>query len=255
MEDHLKKQRYHALDTFRGITLIQMVIYHTLFDVWMLSDMDMSWYTGTPGYIWQQFICWSFIFLSGMCRALSKNPLKRGFQVFGCGAVIMLVTAFLPGMEVRFGILTFMGSAMLLVIPFEKLFDKIKPWIGLGISAVLFFLCRNVYDGGLGFEFIKICELPDFLYANFFTTYLGFPYPGFRSQDYFPILPWIFLFLAGYFTWKWIGEKETVKKLLSFNIPVLSLWGRHSLLIYMVHQPVAFGLVWLVYNVIFKIFV
>lgn len=245
------KNRLEILDVIRGITLISMILYHTMFDVTLYTREGLGWYLGTPGYIWQQTICWSFIFLSGMCRAIGKKSLKRGLIVSGCGLIITLVTwIFMPSERIIFGVLTFTGAAMLFVCPFEKLFRKINPYVGMGISAFLFFLTRNVYFyHGLGFEGIKLCRLPDFLYANYVTAFFGFPQKSFFSGDYFPFLPWIFLFLAGYFFWLCFGEKIRNLKVMNFDIPFFSFMGRHSLLIYMLHQPVAYGLVYLIFMV------
>ena len=64
----------------------------------------------------------------------------------------------------------------------------------------------------------------------------GIVSPDFRSSDYFPLLPWFFLFLMG----SWLGNwKERVpENFRRLRVPGLAWLGRHSLLIYLVHQPV-----------------
>lgn len=245
------KNRLELLDVIRGITLISMILYHTMFDVTFYTKNGLGWYLDTPGYVWQQTICWSFIFLSGMCRAIGKKSLKRGLIVSGCGLAITLVTAiFMPSERIIFGVLTFTGAAMLFCIPFEKVFRRINPYVGMAISALLFFLTRNVYFyHGLGFEGIKICRLPDFMYANYLTAFFGFPQKTFFSGDYFPFIPWIFLFLLGFFFWLAFGDRLKSTKLMHIDIKAFSFLGRHSLLIYMLHQPIAYGLVYLIFRV------
>ena len=114
----------------------------------------------------------------------------------------------------------------------------------LGSSTVLLF--KNVSQGNLGFEGLELLELPDFLYRNAATAYLGFPPGGFVSGDYYPLIPWLFLYLSGYFFWRCFGGKSQVQKVLSFKVPVLAFLGRHSLLVYLIHQPVCFGVVYLI---------
>lgn len=236
-----EKIRFHLLDVIRGITIINMIIYHGLFDVVTICGIHISFYSSIWGHIYQQMICWTFIFLSGMCRALgSRNP-KRGIIVSLCGILITLVTMiFLPEEKIIFGVLTMLGAAMLITLALDKVLRQIPNSVGLGLSLLFFFVTRNVYSHSLGFEGLVICKLPDFLYKDYFTAFLGFPFKGFFSGDYFPIIPWIFLFLAGFYFCLIIKDKEKIQKILSKNVPVLSFLGRHSLFIYMLHQVVLY---------------
>ena len=59
--------RYALLDELRGLDLISMMCYHGLWDVVFLFGVQLPWYTGMPGHLWQQSICWVFILLSGFC--------------------------------------------------------------------------------------------------------------------------------------------------------------------------------------------
>lgn len=61
--------RYRLLDELRGLDLISMMLYHGMWDVVFLFGVAQKWYTGRPGFVWQQSICWVFILLSGSaCR-------------------------------------------------------------------------------------------------------------------------------------------------------------------------------------------
>lgn len=73
--------------------------------------------------------------------------------------------------------------------------------------------------------------------AKIFTP-LGFPFPGFVSGDYFPVLPWIFLFLCGYFFQKIAAQHEAWLHIAEIKIPLLSAIGKRSIWIYLLHQPV-----------------
>ena len=81
--------------------------------------------------------------------------------------------------------------------------------------------------------------LPRSWYANLFTAGLGFPGPGFVSSDYFSLLPWLLLFWTGYFLYR-LRPAEPL--LPDIRLPGFSAMGRHSLLIYLLHQPVLYAL-------------
>ncbi len=235
--------RYHLLDTIRGAVLISMICYHGAWNLVNLYGVRWRWYAGTGAHIWQQSICWTFIFLSGFCWSFGKKHLKRGLMVFGGGVLVSVVTLLvMPENRVLFGVLTLIGSCMLLMILLDKVCRKIPAEFGAVVSALLFVLTRNINDGYLGFERWNLVELPREWYHGVAATYVGFVPDEFYSTDYFSLIPWIFLFLTGYFVClickrrKWL-EKEIFKK----QIPVLDFIGRHSLIIYLLHQPVLYG--------------
>lgn len=168
--------RYTLLDELRGLDLVSMMLYHGCWDLVNLFGIQADWYYGLPGHLWQQSICWVFILLSGFCVQLGHHTLRRGAQVFGAGALVTAVTLlFMPEDRVVFGVLTLLGSAMLLTGLLEKPLRRIPPAAGFAISAVLFALTRNVSVGYLGFGSLRLW-LPQTLYANYVTAYFGF-YP------------------------------------------------------------------------------
>ena len=232
--------RYALLDELRGLDLIGMMCYHGLWDVVFLFGVQLPWYTGMPGHLWQQSICWVFILLSGFCVPLGHRTLKRGAQVFAAGALVTVVTlVFMPEDRVVFGVLTFLGSAMLLTGVLEPLLKKIPPAAGLAVSAVLFALTYHLDERWLGFGGLRLA-LPDAWYANYFTAFFGFLPFDFYSTDYFGLLPWLFLFWAGYYLHKAVGRRR-MEPLRRSVCPALGWMGRHSLLLYLLHQPVIYG--------------
>jgi len=235
--------RYGFLDSFRGLVLISMILYHACWDLVYIFNMKWSWYLGAGAYIWQQSICWSFIFLSGFCWSLGRKPLKRGLLVFMAGLFVSVITVvFMPENRVIFGVLTLIGSCMLLMIPLEKVIKKVPAGWGLTVSMLFFICMRNMNKGFLGFEEWNLVRLPDALYRGRLMTFLGFMEPGFYSTDYFSLFPWLFLFLSGYFFYNILKEKQGfMEKYLTGKWEPLSFLGRHSLPIYMLHQPVIYG--------------
>ena len=233
-----KRPHYGLLDTVRGVCILSMVAYHGMYDLVDIFGLPSAWYTGLPGYIWQQSICWTFILLSGMCWQLSRRHVKRGLLLVGCGAVITAVTwLVMPSQRILYGVLNLLGLSALLLIPLDKVFRKIPAWAGLGGALLLFALTKNVARGSLGFEGLVLCRLPRWLYATDLLAVVGFPSPSFWSTDYFPLLPWFFLFCAGYFLWSLLDKSPRAKELLRPGLRPLSFLGRHSLVIYLIHQP------------------
>ncbi len=244
-----KASRLTGLDTIRGITLLSMILYHTCWDLVFLFGKRIPGYTGPGRYVWQQSICWTFILLSGFCWSLGHHHLKRGLLVFGAGLMITVITLMtMPESRVVFGVLTLIGSGMLLLIPIEKFLLKIRTEIGLAGSFLFFLFFRNVNTGYLGFEKWNLLRLPDGFYRNLLTTYLGFPQRGFFSTDYFSLFPWFFMFLTGFYLYQLVQEKDMMEKLFSWRAPVFDVIGRHSLLIYLIHQPIVFGISWLFFQ-------
>ena len=130
---------------------------------------------------------------------------------------------------------------MLLLIPLERGLRYVPTGAGLAVSAALFALLRNVNRGTLGFEGLVLSTVPAELYRNDLTAYLGFPGPGFFSTDYFSLLPWLFLFLAGYFLHRLCAPAlERADPDILRCRPLCAL-GRWSLPVYMIHQPVVYG--------------
>lgn len=239
MEIQAAKGRYGLPDTIRGICLISMVLYHGGYDLVAIYGLRAPWFYQTLGYVWQQSICWTFILLSGFCWSFGKKPLKRGLVTAGCGCVISIVTALImPEQIVLFGILTFMGSAMILMIPVEKIAGRVTTPVGLAVSILLFAVSRNINRGELGFEGLTLLELLWNVPDSYILEWLGLPSAGFYSTDYFSVVPWFFLYLSGYFLWRLVEKRGAVQKMMHWQIPLLAQIGRRTLLIYIIHQPI-----------------
>ena len=237
------RPRYKLPDSLRGLTLLSMVLYHGAWDLVYLFGVRWNWYRALPGFVWQQSICWTFILLSGFCWPLGRHPLRRGLIVFGAGVLVSAVTLLaMPEQRILFGILTFLGSAMLLMIPLEKLLRRVPALPGLVGAGLLFALTYRLPDGLLGIGRWAV-PLPEALHRGYGTAFLGFPPADFFSTDYFPLFPWLFLFTAGYFLCRLLMKPD--RQLLTvfrWGVRPLSFLGRHSLLIYLLHQPLIYGL-------------
>ncbi len=245
----MKIKRYFFIDLIRGFAIINMILFHTIWDLVYIFGYNLLWYQSNIGYIWQQFICWTFIFISGFSFSLGKNKLKRGFVVLLCGGLVSIGTRLvMPTGNILFGVLTCIASCMIITSCFDKLLKKTNYLLGLILSLSAFLLTKNINNGYLGFEFLNILKLPDELYANLFTTYLGFTKPHFYSADYFSLFPWFFLFLSGYYLFNLLKEKNLLFFFEKRRVIWLEFIGRHSLLIYLAHQPMIYCILSLIFT-------
>lgn len=237
--------RLVLLDEIRGLNLISMILYHFLWDLVYIAGISIPWYHTRGAYLWQQGICRIFIFLSGFCWPLGKHHLKRGLTVWLAGALVTVVTlVFVPEDRVVFGVLTLLGTCMLLMIPLHGLLKRIKSLpVNIGLFLLSLFWFHVLYS-----VLFDIPALPENTPGGWLLTYLGFPTAYFYSTDYFPLLPWFFLFAAGYLFhgltarlhWQEFG-------FLRLSLcPLAAAIGRRSLLIYMLHQPVLYGITMLI---------
>lgn len=230
--------RYAVLDCIRGIALINMILYHASWDLVYLFGFDWQWYHSNGAYIWQQGICCTFIFLSGFCQPLGHKKLKRGLIVFLAGFLISFATLLvMPQNRVIFGVLTLIGSCMLLMVPSGRILQKCNPTAGFVISLLFFVLTKHINSGYLGIGSTPLLTLPRSWYHDLATTFLGLPMPGFYSTDYFSLFPWIFLFTSGFFLYQFCSQKNLLHHLFPSCIKSIEWIGRHSLGIYIIHQP------------------
>lgn len=239
------KERYHLLDVIRGITLISMICYHGAWDIVYIAGHDWPFYHTHGAFVWQQSICWTFILLSGFCMNLSVHRWRRGLLVSACGVLVTAVTlVFLPEDRVVFGVLTFIGAAMLFTALLYEELMRIPAVIGILLNGYLFWMFRWINAGYLQVWKNVDITLPASLYQGYPLTFFGFTDPSFYSTDYFSFFPWIFLFLTGLFLGKLCrGRDGRPWRVFYWNIPPLSFLGRHSLLIYLLHQPVLYMIV------------
>lgn len=234
------KNRYALIDGIRGIAVVNMVAFHFLYDVFIVYAKNIFWYDLSSVHIWQQFICWTFILVSGFVWHWGgSSNVRRSLELNLWGLVITLVTWItVPQNAVYFGILNFLGCAVLLMVPLYRFLKKVPSLVGIVVSFFAFILFKNVENGILGIGSIELMRLPEALYATWILVPLGFPRPDFYSSDYFPLLPWMFLFLTGHFMGILFETKDSWKHIARKRIPVLSKIGEKSIWIYLIHQPV-----------------
>lgn len=235
------------MDEIRGFAVFCMIFFHGFYTMSALfqSELGLFWFRFfLPA---EPFFAGAFIFISGVSSNLSRSNLRRGGKLLIVAVGVSLVTALVvPGETILFGILHFLAVCMILFGLYqlintkrncEKLDFSLWPLLLFG---VLFALTYRVPEGFLGIGAWTLA-LPNALYQTWLAP-LGFPGSGFVSADYFPILPWIFVFLAG----TAVGRLAAADRLPAFcyksSVPALSWLGRHALILYIVHQPIIYGL-------------
>lgn len=229
-------RRIWEIDFLRGLSIILVVGYHLLFDLGEFVGVKrfFGFSTDLSTVAWtaaQYFFAGLFIVLSGTSSTLSRSNLRRGLRLL---AVSLAVTAatyiFNPSSAVWFGILQLLAVSILI---YGAAFEKAGPltcvvWavFVFGLIAALHLLMRGMT---VGFDWL----LP-----------FGIHSPGFASFDYFPLIPWLGVFLIGAALGKSVYAPR--QSLLPWRLPqtFVNVAGRHSLLIYIVHQPVILGVLY-----------
>jgi uncharacterized membrane protein len=228
--------RIWEIDFLRGLSIILMVGYHLLFDLgeFMGIKRFLGFSTDLTTFAWlaaQYFFAGLFIILSGISSTLSRSNMRRGLRLLAVALAVTGVTfAFDPSSTVYFGILHFLAASIFI---YGAAFKNAGPVVCaaagalvLGIGAAL-----PVLTKGMAIRF-------DWLLA------LGIHSPDFSSFDYFPLFPWFGIFLAGAALGKSVYASK--RSLLPRRLPetFINAAGRHSLLIYIVHQPVIMGVLY-----------
>ena len=242
-------KRYDLIDTIRGLAVISMIGYHAC---WLMNFFGLAisreTLYGVGFTAWERSICITFIAVAGFSFSLGRRHLRSGLIISGIGALITAITClFLPDLKIVFGILTFLGFATLVMIPIDKLIGKkvansrSTACIGLILSLLIFIFTYNINQGYVGAGI----KLPKQLYSGYVSTFFGFMKEGFVSADYFSLIPWMFMYLCGYFAHKIVIGSRT-EAILGCRIRGVDSMGRHSLVIYLVHPIILYIVFYLV---------
>ncbi|RLG17676.1 hypothetical protein DRN62_00575 [Nanoarchaeota archaeon] len=196
--------RLWLIDFSRGIAVIAMIIFHATFDYYFLTGQEFNY--SSLAYP----IGFSFIFISGLALYNSKKDAKkfakRFLKLFSYALLISGVTfLFYPNCFVKFGILHFFAFST---------------------PIVYFFLDKGKWN----------------LLAAFFVLALSpfVKHPNFCSLDYYPLIPWLSVYFFGLYFGEYVSEYLTKNNIILKELDLIAKMGRHSLTIYLIHQPILF---------------
>lgn len=246
-----KSGRVHLFDLLRGLAILAMIIHHILFDLCYLFGFlpALPAFELADSLIW--IAQWLFVAISGACVVFSRSPEKRGAQLFVIGTVITLVTLiFMPSQLIICDVLCLLGFCMMVFSVTKRFILKIPSALGFFGCLLLFAFTCNIQNGYLGFPGIFSIDIPLSLYKSDSLFFFGIYSENFFSSNYWPVFPMIFLFFAFVYIGKLAKEKKLPKIAYSRLCPPIELVGKHTLVIYVVHQPIIYGILWLIFNLI-----
>lgn len=227
----MEHKRIDLLDGCRSLMLILMTVYHFLYDLAMFGVITWRELFSPPSSLFQIVSSTGFILLAGISSRLSRSNLKRGIIVLGA-SVLITIGSFVVDEPIRFGILHFMGTAMILYHFIGPVLQKVPGWAVAAGSSVLYVLTDRWTE--------TLVDVP-FLFPIGFTT------DTFTSSDYYPLLPHFFLFLIGTVLGGALLARRA--KVAAVRLPPAATWpGRHSLILYLIHQPVLYGICTLIWG-------
>jgi uncharacterized membrane protein len=230
-------KRFELLDIIRGIAILAMILHHTAYDLVAFYGIKIPILDTVYFSIIQFVFAGSFILVAGITSNFSRSNIRRGLYCIAAGVIVTVASLLVsPDYPIYFGILQFMGVSMLLYGFFGKYFKKIPDKIGGPLWAGMFFIHYFIYSamGRVNIEYLFPLGL--------------IPY-DFSAGDYYPLFPYFWLFLLGTVVGRMILDGKLPDWFYRVKrVPFLSFVGRNTLLLYLLHQPAVYLLLWLIFQ-------
>ncbi len=235
----LARTRIWEIDFLRGLAIILMVGYHLLYDLGEMVGLRsfLGWSTNltTPAWtIAQYFFAGLFVVLSGISSTLSRGNVRRALKLLAAAVLVTVATfIFDRRSTILFGILQCLTVSILI---YGLVFQKARAVVCAVAAAAIIGLTVGVQ--------VALRDVP--IQFDWLLPF-GIHSPGFGSFDYFPLLPWFGVFMAGSALGKSLYAAK--RSLIPARLPTtfVNIAGRYSLWIYLVHQPVILGVLYLLH--------
>jgi uncharacterized membrane protein len=236
--------RWWEIDAARGVAIIMMVIFHLMWDLWYFGVLpNVTLYAGFWKYF-QRTTASTFLVLVGVSLTVSYRRARRqatgetlvflkflwrGLRILGFALALSLIVWGAGLGYIHFGILHLIGASIILAYPLLG-----WRWLNLALWG-LFFVA------GFYIQSVRIDTI--------WLVWLGLRPSGYAPNDYFPLIPWFGVVLLGVFAGNILYRHNSRLFHLpdlsgAFTVRFLQFLGRHSLLIYLIHQPLLLAILW-----------
>ncbi len=233
------RERIHALDLLRGVLILGMIVDHILYDLTTYLGILPGVMSHPVRLAFHFFGAYLFVMLSGASSSIARSNLKRGLILMAFALAITLVTwisnhdAFIV-----FGILHCLAACTILYALGRRFFDRIPtplaPILWIVLTGVTKYLTETITP------------------ASGYFWIFGFRNAQFVSLDYYPMLPWFFVYLLGTWAGPYIFGHKLPDWFYRLRCGFLEKVGRYSLWIYVLHQPVVLFIVLVLKEMYFR---
>ncbi|MBY0578643.1 MAG: DUF1624 domain-containing protein [Burkholderiales bacterium] len=229
-------KRIPLVDAARGFAAFLMILYHFCFDLNYFGLLHQDFNTSPFWLSARAFIVSLFLTLSGISLVLAsdrgtRHALIRLVRLLAASIVVTLGSYLMfPQSFIFFGILHFILVASLIGMFFLK-FYRANLIFGMIILAFGLAYSNPVFDAP---------------YLQWIGLMTHKPY----TEDYVPLFPWMGMVLIGMFLGKLLFEHLKPQWLWGYA-PAMkfpALLGRHSLAVYLLHQPILIGILYLIFG-------
>lgn len=230
--------RHQSVDVLRGAAILMMFAYHFAFDLNHFGFVSIDFYHTSFWIYFRTLIVALFITTMGISLHLAtargvdtRRFVRRLGLIAAAAALVSLATYFIfPRSWIFFGVLHFIAVATLLGLGFRKR-GALNLFLGIGVLLLGIYFRHPVFDQP-------------------FLQWVGMMPQKPITEDYVPLVPWFSFVLFGLFLGQTLFDRSKVPAFASWRSKrgwarLLAFGGRHSLVIYLVHQPLFFGLLYL----------
>lgn len=227
-------RRIAALDALRGIAIVAMIVYHFCFDLRHFGVVRWDFEHGIGWLSARSAILSSFLLIAGISAVLARRNassdarwLRHVLMIAAAALLVTIGSLFVfPNSFIWFGVLHAIAASLLVARP---LIDRPRAAIAIGVAIIA---------AGLALS------SPHF--DNRRLGWLGFMTGKPVTEDYVPLFPWSGVLLLGLAAGHWLAARGFAPLAPLARAPrMLQFLGRHSLVVYLVHQPILFGLLML----------